>query len=173
MEPASSASQMPFNGLHIDESVGCRLISPEVCSRAPSLLKWTLTDDEKTSPRLVSIINSASLSLSLSRSKLCFMGTVRPESFICHLSKSNYTPHRECQAFYFSTASLPLKCELQTSQASLSLPPSLPVLLLFTMFYSFFLSARLFYLSLALLFSLSLAQPSRPLTLVVHCISPS
>lgn len=38
MELASYALQMPFNGLHIDESVGCRLISLDVVS-GPLLLK--------------------------------------------------------------------------------------------------------------------------------------
>lgn len=33
MELASYALQMLFNGLYIDESVGCRLISLEVVSR--------------------------------------------------------------------------------------------------------------------------------------------
>lgn len=86
----------------------------------------------------------------LCRSKLCFTSTkgrvfssvVYQNVIILHTGNAEQAP------FYFSTALLPLKCELQTPQAcipTLTTPsPTRPVLLLFAMFYSFFLSTSYF-----------------------------
>lgn len=105
----------------------------------------------------------------LSCSKLCFMSTMSLSS--CHLSKSNYTPHRECRAgplFYFAAASLPLKCELKHHRP----PRPLPSLCCFhsPCFIPFFLSTSYcIYCSLPdTLFSLSLT----PLKLTSFTISP-
>ncbi len=54
----------------------------------------------------------------LSRSKLCFMSTIRLSSAIYQNLIILHTGNAEQAPVYFSTALLPLKCELQTSQAS-------------------------------------------------------
>lgn len=122
--------------------------------RASSLLKWTLTDEERTFFFFFLPLTSFHYHQHLSRSKLSFMSTARQSlsSVIYQNLIILHTGNATQGLFYFSTASLPLKCELQTSQACCTppppphhhphphLPPTRPVLLSFNMFYSFFLS---------------------------------
>lgn len=73
-------------------------------------------------------------------------------SFICHLSKSNYTPHRECRTgpllfFYCLVATQVWSADITGLPQPLA--PTRPVLLSFAMFYSLFPLHQPFHLLLA------------------------
>lgn len=116
----------------------------------------------------------------LSRSKLCFMSTIRPSLssviyqnlIILHAGNAEQAPFF---IFLLPRCHSSVNCRHhRPASPPASLPPH-PVLLLFTMFYSFFLSTSYFiYCSLpdtrTLFCSISHSAP-RPLNTVAPCIS--
>lgn len=131
--------------------------------RAPSLLKWTLADEEKT-------LTSFHYQRRPSRSKHSFMSITGQSlsSVIYQNLIILHTGNAEQALFYFSTASLPLKCELQTSQACLtpSRPPS-PCCFYSPRFIPF--SSRPASLFIARFLTLALYSPFLPLCLLCSC----
>lgn len=110
----------------------------------------------------------------LSRSKLCFMSTMRQSlsSVIYQNLIILHTGNAVQAHFYFSTAALPLKCELQTSQACLA--PSLPPALCCfhsPCFIPFFLSTS-YFIYCSLPDTYTLFSPSFALPCVLFALCP-